>query len=435
MISRHAQIRQLTATLQPRLAAAPCHVQKIYSTSRFLSFQMRAPGKTFYLHVGRGGGHEGLWEGETPPPPNLRLRDTWLEWCRKNLSSTLWQSVEVDPCDRLVRLSFRRAGGRLDFYVFWAGRSSYFALHRHDGDEWFLSWRAGRPEHSGFRAFEEVGRKDVVLAEEVALATPLIAELWGRELAQMSKQRLPKAKLKSLQTKITRIGEDLAKIRQWPAFQEWWHLQDPETLGAEARFGSLRYKLPTGLGGWQKKEWLYGQLKRLKVAEAHQAKRHAQAEADLVRAHETPAEDENPLKPVRPIWGSAAPTTPATPVNEEGDYVIHTFEGYKIGVGSSARGNDQLRKLWAKPDDWWVHAAHGTSAHAVIKLAGVGVPTPAQITDAARLVAKQSGITSATLEVILTAVKNVRGVTGAAGMVTYKKNKSLLCDVSGKAEA
>ena len=89
-----------------------------------------------------------------------------------------------------------------------------------------------------------------------------------------------------------------------------------------------------------------------------------------------------------------------------------------------------MRKLWAKSEDWWLHASAGPSAHAIIKLPQVGIPSPEQLTMAARLLAKRSGISATQLEIITTQVKNVRGVTGKPGMVTYKKPKILLCDLS-----
>lgn len=427
MISRHSQIRQLVDLLALRLADQPAHLQKIYSTSRYLSFQMRMPGKSFYLHIGRGGGYEGIWIGDTSPPSKLRLRDTWLEWCRKNLTSTLWQNINVDLCDRAICLEFRRAGEVLHWYVFWAGRTSYFAFHRPDG--WFLSWREGSSEAQGFAVFDEVGRRSEKLNDEVPPPIASIDELWKKESEQLDKQQLPpKARFKSIETKIRKIEEDLFKIRQWKSAQDYLHNLDPETLSKDFRFESLRYKFPAGLGAWQKKEWLYGQLKRLKLADGHQQKRLEEAQQALLGLNNKPVLEESNLKPVKPVWKSMTAPASATQIQED-DYTVQSFDGFKIGLGLSAKGNDQLRKLWAKSEDWWVHAASGTSAHAVIKMADNGSPTPAQINQAARLIAKQSGITATQLEVVMTMIKNVRGVSGAPGMVTYKKNKTLLCDL------
>ncbi len=65
----------------------------------------------------------------------------------------------------------------------------------------------------------------------------------------------------------------------------------------------------------------------------------------------------------------------------------------------------------------------------MIKLFNSGVVGPSHLTVAARLIAKQSSIKAGEIDIIFTQLKNVRGVTGTPGMVTYKKEKRLLCDL------
>lgn len=427
MISRYSQILQQVQRLS-ELLKAPGHVQKIYSTAWYLALQIRLPGRTFYLYLGRGGGHEGLWISEQPTPAELRLRDTWLEWCRKNLTSALLVDAQMDPLDRGLRLSFMRGGEVTDLYILWAGRTSYFASYDRSEKKWFIPW-GGIPAE-GFDVFNQVGRKANSTPEENAKPLPEMSELLKLEKAQLEKQRTPKAKLKSAKVKIAKIEGDLAKIRQWGSLQDWIAAQDPETFSEqrEMTFSDLRYKFPVGLSAWQKRDWLFQQVKRLKLAEVKQAERLREAQETFEKILHSPIPEESTLKPIRPVWKSSAPSK-AVSKSEHEEYEVHSIEGCKIGVGRTAQGNDQLRKSWAKAQDWWIHAAHGTSAHAIIKLPAEGVPTPEQIKAAAILIAKRSGTTASQLEVIIALVKNVRGVPGAAGMVTYKKNKTLLCDL------
>lgn len=429
MISRYSQIQQQVQNLSATLGNSPGHVQKIYSTAWYLCLQIRLPGKTFYLYLGRGGGHEGLWLSETPTPAGLRVRDTWLEWCRKNLTSALLVGAEMDPLDRAVKLRFGRGGSVNDFYLLWAGRMSYFAYYEAANEKWFIPW--GGEGAKEFEIFNQVGRKEHPPEGPTSAPLPSVEELLKLEVAQLAKQRSPKAKLKSLKVKIGKIEGDLLKIRSWPQFQQWISDCDPEALETqrEVTFGELRYKFPEALSAWQKRDWLFQQVKRLKFAEIKQAERLAEAQASLVKLETSTAVEESNLKPIRPVWKSVNSAKPAVKTMEE-DYLIHLFEDCRIGLGRSAHGNDQLRKVWATGEDWWVHVAHGTSAHAIIKLARVGQPSVQQIQQAALLIAKHSGSTASQIEVIITTVKNLRGVTGAPGMVTYKKHKTLLCDVS-----
>lgn len=428
MISRHPQIRQQVEALRA-LAGAPGQVQKIYSTSRLLCLQLRFPGRSVYLYVGRGGGHEGIWTGMEPPPASLRLRDVWLEWCRKNLTGSLFQAVELDPGDRAVRLVFRQGGEAATWYVFWAGRTSYFAFHR--AGVWFLSWRGRQEGPDGFSVFDEVGRRTEAAPLEELTPGPAVQELLREEEAAALKARLPaRSRVKAMERKVGHIRGDLEKIRAWLPFQEWIAATPAEEWeGArEVSHGPLRYKFPPGLGAWQKKDWLFQQVKRLRAAEAKQASRLEEALAEL-EGKATPVVTEgNPLKPIRPVWKTLATGVPAPAASSpEAGYAVHAVDGARVGVGKSARGNDQLRKEWAKAQDWWVHAAQGVSAHAVLKLDEPGVPTPAHFNAAARLLAEQTGLTGGRLEVIVTQVKNLKGVTGTAGLVTYKKQRTLLC--------
>lgn len=428
MISRYSQIQQQGQVLSG-LLRSPGHVQKIHSTAWYLCLQVRLPGKTFYLYLGRGGGHEGLWTSSLPTPAPLRLRDTWLEWCRKNLSSALLLSIDIDPHDRAFRLNFGRGGEISEFYVLYAGRTTFFAFYDGNEKKWFVPW-GGAPA-DGFDVFNEVGRKLASPPAEVAPPYPPIEDLLKLEAAFLERHRTPKAKLKSLKTKIEKIEGDLVKIRQWPNLQSWIEQQDPASYenSREVVMQHLKYKFPQGLNGWQKRDWLFGQVKRLKLAEAKQVVRLHEAQEALEKMHSAPQLEESTLRPIKPIWRSVAPDKVEKKVVQD-EYDIHSYGDCRIGVGKSAQGNDQLRKTWASGDDWWVHSLHGTSAHAIIKLPQVGLATPEQIKRAAVLIAKRSGSRASQLEVVVTMVKNVRGVPGAAGMVTYKKNKTLLCDVS-----
>jgi predicted ribosome quality control (RQC) complex YloA/Tae2 family protein len=97
-----------------------------------------------------------------------------------------------------------------------------------------------------------------------------------------------------------------------------------------------------------------------------------------------------------------------------------------VGVGISAIGNDQLRNKWSGKDDYWVHLDGLKSAHAIVKITS-GTLTQDMLNLGASIVAKFSHFSDDWIPVIYTQVKNVKGVSGAAGMVIYKKEKHLRC--------
>lgn len=429
MIARYSQIQQQVEMIAQTINR-PGHIQKIFSTTRYLCFQVRVPGKNISIYIGRGGGCEGVWLGDAIPSSFLRKRDRWLEWCRKNFSSSLLLNIKMDPIDRGIVLETQKAGVLHSLYISWIGRHCYFALHNGEEKSWFTSWSAPKEGDSSFEIFNEIGRRKV--EDRTTNEAPVdIETLLEEELSLAKRTAKPKQKIKSLKTKISKISGDLSKIAQWKTMQEIIEKVDPSTFEHESHFkhGDLKYKFPKALSSWQKRSWLFEQVKRLKEAEKLQQIRFIEAEAELVKLESKSEVTENLLTVIGPNWKQHEAEKKIVKKSEQGDYQVHSFLDYKIAVGLSAQGNDQMRKNWAKAEDWWVHASNGTSAHAIIKLEKSGIPTPGHLRDAAILIANQSGISASELEVISTAVKNVRGVSGTAGMVTYKKSKKLLCEL------
>jgi predicted ribosome quality control (RQC) complex YloA/Tae2 family protein len=414
------------------LLGRPGHIQKIYSTSRYLCLQVRVERKNICLYIGRGGGFEGLWLGESIPVSFLRKRDRWLEWCRSHLSSALLLGISMDSIDRGISLQIQNAKGRQSFFVSWIGRDCFFAFYEANSEKFFSCWNGEFSAPGDFTVFDPLGRKNMT-ENEAALPLQSISVLLAEEEKAAKKAALPKKKFKSLESKISKIEKDLQKIRQWKDLQDWLVAVDVEALSSGERLviGELNYKWPKGLNAWQRRDWAFGQVKRLRDAEQLQTHRKETFVQELSALHSSGQQTlENLLRPIGPVWKSVQ--TPAAVVKQpDSDYVIHSIPEGKIAVGLSARGNDQMRKTWAKSDDWWIHSSVGASAHAIIKLSQTGIPTPETITMAARFIAKQSRITATQIELIITQVKNVRGVTGSPGMVTYKKQKMLLCDLSG----
>jgi predicted ribosome quality control (RQC) complex YloA/Tae2 family protein len=427
MIARYSQIKQQVEMISQTLIR-PGHIQKIFSTSRYLCFQVRVPGKNISIYLGRGGGCEGLWLGDAIPSSFLRKRDRWLEWCRKNFSSSLILNVRMDSLDRGIVFETQKAGIIHSFYVSWVGRHCYFALHNSEDQTWFTSWSASQEGLPSFAIFDEVGRRQV--EDRITNEDPIgISKLLEEELILAKRTAKPKQKIKSLKIKISKISGDLRKITQWKKMQETIEKVDPTIFETETHFvlADLKYKFPKALSSWQKRSWLFDQVKRLKDAEKLQQVRLIEAEAELKKLETKSEVTENLLTVIGPNWKQHEAEKKESKKAEQGDFQIHALDDCKIAIGLSAQGNDQMRKTWAKSDDWWVHAANGTSAHAIIKLEKSGIPNPNHLKLAAVLIAKQSGISATELEVISTAVKNVRGVSGTAGMVTYKKSKKLLC--------
>ena len=110
-------------------------------------------------------------------------------------------------------------------------------------------------------------------------------------------------------------------------------------------------------------------------------------------------------------------------------------DGYRVLVGENADANDYLVRHASTPNDWWLHARAGTSAHAIIKTNNhpEKVP-PTTLRFAAENVARRSaGKHANVVAVDYTLRKYVRRPRGAApGTVLRQREKTM--DVSPHGE-
>jgi len=131
---------------------------------------------------------------------------------------------------------------------------------------------------------------------------------------------------------------------------------------------------------------------------------------------------------IKPVWGEDKNSQTNQPAKVSPDeFKIFRTDVYHIGVGLNAQGNDQLRNKWASKDDHWIHLDGLKSTHVVIKLMGNNALTPEILNIGATIVAQFSHFNDDWIPIIHTQVKNLKGVSGAAGMVIYKKEKHLRC--------
>lgn len=429
MISRYKEIQYQTNELKEILKSSGI-IQKIYTTSRYLCLRIRFVGKTLSIFIGRGGGYEGIWISSISPESYLRKRDKWLDWCRSHLSSTTIYDIELDPIDRIVCLKMMKRGQPYNLYIAWIGRSCYFALWNQFEKKWFLSWSDQSSELESFEIFDEVGRKQSTEGD-YQLETSLIESLLDKEKDDAQINKKAKKESKKLKTKIQKIQQDLDKIRNYQKIQEWIDANEAETLASleKIKLAETIIKFPSAATVWQKRGILFDKIKKLKQAETKQLKRLKDCESDAVSTNESKSV-ENSLKTINPVWLQKSEKKTKQTINS--DFKILEFEKFQIGIGLSAKGNDQLRKTWGKSEDIWIHIENRSSSHGIIKCSQEIAPTIQMIKKAAELIAKQSGITATSFDIIYTPLKNVKGVSGTAGMVTYKKQKVLRVEIENQ---
>lgn len=399
-------------------------IQKIYSSARFVSLSLRSMGKTVYLCFGRGKGYEGFWLGEKQIPSPLRKIDQFLEYLRKHISGARLLGVEQDSEDRVIYVKYQKFGKECALGLFYCGRKLYFANYYYNlktqSMELFRSWsKAEALDKSLSESFREMG-KSLQNLELRSKEVPSIASLLEKEAKEglVAPKSVQKGS-KFLLRKKRNIKADLERNQLWPELKNW--LEGQDDLGAlEPKLSVAGFKLRfREKSHFKRRDEVYEKIKKLKKGEAILRERLDEVEK-LESGKVEIVSEKSILEVLKPVWSKNAPAKQEVASATDDGYKLVKDEGFEAGIGLSAKGNDQLRKAWAKKDDWWFHLDAGTSPHIIIK---ASVISPAILEKVARLMRDYNPESKSEINLIYTQVKNLKGISGKAGSVNYKKEK------------
>lgn len=410
-------------------------IQKIYSTSYYVSINVRSHGRNWHLFLGRGGGYEGLWLAEKAPPSHLRRKDLFLEYLRKHLSSCRFHGLSIDQYDRIIKLDYQKYGVLQSLLLFWKGRQLYF-VHRFqeslDGVfKTLMSWNgkattAYNENDNLFDLFNQVGRQVNISHEMTSKHVITIDQLLLEEEKAANLQTLNSAP-QFLMRKKENIKEDLRKAMQWEKLQKI--LDNGDTLDEmhELKVEDQKIKLEGNLTSYERRGIIFDKIKKLKRGVSILSSRLKDVEDELI-GKKIEEKKMGQLSMIKPVWGieKKAKLTPSN-LKEAIDYKIYTFNGILFGIGSNANGNDQLRNKWANKEDYWFHLDGYKSSHLIMKIPAGQHISVLELNMAASILAHFSHFLGDWVPVIYTQVKYLKGVSGASGMVIYKKEKHLQC--------
>lgn len=410
-------------------------IQKIYSTSFFISISVRIPGKTWSIFLGRGSGMEGIWLDDITPPSVLRKKDIFLEYLRRHLSSCSFIGAELDRHDRIIKLDYQKFGMKQSLLLFWKARKVYFVHSYRESPEGqlklLLSWK-NRPVTPSeeltdlFSCFDEIGRRQDMKQDFSSSRFTTIRDLLLTEESAAS-MKAGNFKPDFLQRKKLKIEEDLTRARQWEKIQDVLNKDESLENIYELKVGDHKIKFEGELNAYERRNLLFEKIKKLKKGETILSERLGSVNKTLEEKVK-PVQVSTDLPVTKIAWGED-PTVISQKEKareEADDYKIISTPTCQIGVGKSARGNDQLRSKWAGKEDTWLHLDGLKSAHVIIKMPS-GIPGNEELNLAASILARFSHFQGDWAPVIYTQVKNLKGVSGVAGMVTYKKEKHLRC--------
>ncbi len=309
MIQNYLTLQENVKDLDRIITNSSVQVQKIFCTAFYLYLQLRAPGKTLHVYIGKGKGHEGIYFSLNPPKPILRKTDILREYLRKHLSSCFLLSAEVDTCDRICSIKFQKMGQEHLICFFWKGRDCFF-LHEYFDEKkqekcLYCSWDGSHRKRMKtnfliFSIFDELGRKEIERENKVKAYN--FKEILNKEEKQALNSSVLKKKYKKLATKKSKITSDLKKIQEYKVLEEQIKSEYfiEELQGANAyKNQALKVKFPNGINPYQKRDLLFKKIKSLKKAEKLQVDRLEKVEKEL---NTKTVSTENTLKSNIPIW-------------------------------------------------------------------------------------------------------------------------------------
>lgn len=404
---------------------APAQIQKIYSSSYFISIQIRLPGKNHFLVLGRGHGYEGLWNAEKQIESFLRKRDRYLEYLRKFLSSSVLQSVELDESDRIVRIVYRRMGQRHVMLFFFCGRELYFVNRflneKKNTRDIFYSWKgteSDNQETSDFDLLDEIGRKKIENKDRSTNNKKKFSSLIKEELKKAEKTALGGKTLKFLKRKKKKILIDIENLKVMNELEKLTNKDDLSIMPMKNKIGAtkLNFKFKDH---YKRRDEVFTKIKKLKKAKGILELRLQDTEQKLLNIDGLKSL-QNTLKTISPQWMNKKESV--AEVSSVKEYKVLKLERLEVAIGTSARANDEIRKNWAKKEDMWFHLDGDKSPHIILKLKKRNLDDEV-FEIVAVCMQKFAKLDQQEISLVFTNVKNLKGVKGIAGKVIYKKEK------------
>lgn len=393
-------------------------IQKIFSSAKIIVLNIRVPGKTIYLGIGRGNDFCGTWALEKNIPSTHRIvKDRLLEYLRSNVSGKNVIDLSCDEKDRCIKITMH---DKSELLFFWKGRRLHFShTYYKDGIQYsFSPWEnlsVGEAIESGFDIFDKIDRKELELKQcREDFLTPDYEKLFA-------KGKLSSKKIKKSERKIKLIEGDLARCRLWKELQADAIEDKLDLSNKTLKWKSFKVKFDPSLTHFQRRDLVFFKIKKLKKGESILANRLEEAKTELLS--QTPSDSKVEEAIVFPIWSEQKKIREKTATRKEGS-VFYEWNNIKIAIGTTAQANDDLRKSWSKKDDYWFHLDGYKSAHLFVK--GDEQLSYENIQVFSSILANHSGFEAEMIPIIYTKVGNLKGIKGIAGTVNYKKEKHLL---------
>lgn len=396
--------------------------------------------------MGRGSNYQGLWEGEFKPPKEFRIKDSFLEYLRKNIENSNILDFEIDEGDRVIYIPYYKGNKVNCFSFFWKGKDLVFSnLYSEKGNYYvFNSWIGKNQKIEGFRLFEFkdlfdfmkdnlncFGRRVLSITKKVSVNNlkkeKTLNSYFNKDNKSLYK-KLKGKRIKFLERKKEKIEIDIKKM-------EGLKLIEKKLSKLELNLENKEYHLVCGKKVKFGKEWstfkkrsaLFEKIKNLKKGLEILKSRKVECEADILKFNLNSDNNEidiNKIKVIKPFWKIESKSLKT--FNKKSDLGYEEYildEKIKLGIGLNSSGNDNLRKFFGKKNDFWFHLDNYKSCHCIVKIESISDITSKYFELIGSAIRDKSNLLIEVIPLVFTQVKNLKGVKGRPGTVTLKNEK------------
>jgi len=415
-------------------------IQKISSTPHLLCLSVRFPGESKTIFIGRGKSVEGLWINDRWPDKLIRVKDKLLEvfrstfknarlleiiQCKQNRSFLVLAKKNVrmvgvalhytgGPC-YIAKLDFEKSKNIVKLNCLWTNSKNFIMDIQKDKQEIF----------NMFKEYDDGTLKAEKKNESVEF--PLVL-LDGGTLFKKKKNNKKK---KSLQNKILKIQNEINKINSCKEMQKKMIAGEMKFDGKDFVFGEFKIKFNKNMERFQKENEVFNKIKRIKGRESFHKNRLKEVETKLRLLG---VDDFELVQTIEILWPSKRMNEiKHDQTSQKSEYKVYSLKNNIVmAIGLSANGNDQLRNKWSAKDDWWFHIDNEVSAHVILK----GVDNPLEnvnlLVIIGSIIKEQSNYLFEQIPLVFTQVKNIKGLKGSSGSVTYRNERRYTCNYDDK---
>lgn len=331
--------------------------------------------------------------------------------------------MEVDENHFLALFHFKNEHTDNSFAFGYKNRQLFFI--KQSQEEIYTSWNGETSTGKNVSKLIDQFLGENSLPENSKPANWSLDNYFQDEHKKVSGKPLQRKKEKFLEKKINNISNDLEDVKKWQLIEDELLSEESEFNGEQTVFHGHKVKFSNQLNVWQKRDVVFGKIKKLKKAEVILKSRLIETDDELSKVKVGEFEFEvTKEKAIAPLWQ----TTKIQKTKDESEHNIKNFRIKNLSgtIALDAESNDWLRSNGSK-DHYWFHIENYPGAHCLIKTDDLTNFSADDYSAIASLLRDHSQLTITEIPVIYSQLKNVKGLKGAQGKVLIKKPKYLRC--------